>query len=127
MTGGVLADDVLEQDRGFGGLAGHLVVIFQRHDQHGVRVFAEFDDVGHAADHRAVVGFGERRLVDRAVGGGEAVIGAIELPAGVVAVLRPASPRSAICRTRRARSRKPTRAASRLPVIVPSALSSVPP
>ena len=35
-----LADHVLGHDGGLGRLAGHLVVILQRHDEHGVRVFA---------------------------------------------------------------------------------------
>ena len=35
---------------------------------------------------RAVGGFAEGRLVDRAVGGDEAVVGAVQLAAGVVAV-----------------------------------------
>ena len=80
------ADHVLVHDGGFGRLAGHLVVIFQRHDQHGVRVFAEFDQVGHAADDAAVFGLAEGGLVDRAVGGDEAVIGPVEFAAGLVAV-----------------------------------------
>ena len=54
-----LADHVPQQDRGLGRLAGHLVVIFQGHDQHGVRVFAEFHEVGHAADDGAVGAFRE--------------------------------------------------------------------
>ena len=54
------ADHVLLHDGGLGRLAGDLVVIFQRHDQHGVRVFAEFHQVGHAADHRAVAGLARR-------------------------------------------------------------------
>ena len=81
-----LADHVLEHDGGFGRLARHLVVILQGHDQHGVRVFPEFHEVGHAADDAAVGGFAEGRLVDRAIGGDELVIGPVQFPAGVVAV-----------------------------------------
>ena len=75
---------------------------------------------------RAVGGFAEGGLVDRAVGGDEQVVGPVELRR---ASLRLASGQPSFCdwRTRRARSRRPIRAASRLPVMVPSALSSVPP
>ena len=66
--GRVLADHVLRHDGGFGGLAGHLVVVLQGHDQHGVRVFLELDQVGHPADDAAVGGLAEGGLVDRAVG-----------------------------------------------------------
>ena len=84
--GRVLAHHVLLHDGGFGRLAGHLVVILQRHDQHGVRVFPELHQVGHAADDGAVGGLAEGGLVDRAVGGGEAVVGPVEFPAGLDAV-----------------------------------------
>jgi len=87
----VLAHHVLQHDGGFGGLAGHLVVFLQRHDEHGVRVFLEFDDIGHSPYHVAVGGFREGGLVDRAVSSGEAVIGPVEFAAALVAVfLRPA-------------------------------------
>ena len=62
------ADHVLLHDGGFGRLAGRLVIILQGHDQHGIRVFPEFHEVGHAADDVAVGGFAEGRLVDRAIG-----------------------------------------------------------
>ena len=62
------------------------VVVLQGHDEHGVRVFPEFHEVGHPADDAAVGGFAERRLVDRAVGGDEPVVGPIQFPARVVAV-----------------------------------------
>ncbi len=81
-----LADHVLGHDRGLGRLARHLVVILQRHDQHGVRVFLEFHEIGHAADDAAVGGFAERRLVDRAVSVDEPVIGPVEFAACLVAV-----------------------------------------
>ena len=81
------ADHVLLHDGRLRRLAGHLVVVFERHDQHGVRVLAEFHEVGHAADDRAVAGLAEGGLVDRAVGGDEEVVGAVQVPAGVVAVL----------------------------------------
>ena len=67
-------------------LPGDLVVVLQGHDQHGVRVFAELDEVGHPADDAAVGGLAEGGLVDRAVGAGEAVIGPVEFPACLVAV-----------------------------------------
>src|SRR5271166_3781528 len=68
-------------------LAGHLVVVFERHDQHGVGVLAEFDGVGHAADDAAVLGLGEGGFVDRAVLAHEQVVGAVQVAAGGVAVL----------------------------------------
>ena len=71
VMGGVLPTTSLLHDGGLGRLAGHLVVVLQRHDQHGVRVFAEFHEVGHAADDAAVGGLAEGGLVDRAVGGDE--------------------------------------------------------
>ena len=86
VTGGRLPDHVLAHDGGLGRLAGHLVVVLQRHDQHGVRVFAELHEVGHAADDGAVGGLAEGGLVDRAVGCDEAVVGPVQLPAGLVAV-----------------------------------------
>ena len=122
-----LADHVLGHDGGLGRLAGHLVVILQRHDQHGVRVFPEFDEVGHAADDAAVGGFAEGGLVDRAVGADEAVIGPVEFAGAPRRGCASGQPSFCDCRTRRARSRKPTRAARRLPVSVPSAFSVVPP
>ena len=45
------AHHVFEQDRGFLRLARDLVVLFERHDQHGVRILAELHHVRHAADH----------------------------------------------------------------------------
>ena len=81
-----LADHVLGHDGGFGRLSRHLVVIFQGHDQHGVRVFAELDQVGHPANDVAVGRLAERGLVDRAVGDDETVVGPVEFPACVVAV-----------------------------------------
>src|SRR5579884_40392 len=54
--------------------------------KHGVRVFLEFHEVGHAADDVAITGLAEGGLVDRAVGSDEAVISPIELAAGLVAV-----------------------------------------
>ena len=81
-----LADHVLGHDGGLGRLAGHLVVVLQRHDEHGVRVFLELDEVGHAADDAAVGGLAEGGLVDRAVGADEAVIGPVEFAACLVAV-----------------------------------------
>ena len=47
--------------------ARDLVVVLQGHDQHGVRVFPELHEVGHAADDAAVGGLAEGGLVDRAV------------------------------------------------------------
>ena len=62
----------------------------------------------------------EGRLVDRAVGGDEPVVGAVQCLAGVVRGRPRASPRSATgARGGRGRA-SPIRAASRLPVIVPS-------
>ena len=54
--------------------------------QHGIRVLAELDQVGHAANDVAVGGLAERGLVDRAISGGEAVIGPVEFLACIVAV-----------------------------------------
>ena len=48
--GRAFAHHVLLHDRRLGGLAGDFVVVLQRHHQHGVRVLAEFHEVGHAAD-----------------------------------------------------------------------------
>ena len=48
------ADHVPLHDGGLGRFAGDLVVILQRHDEHGVRVFPEFDQIGHAANDRAI-------------------------------------------------------------------------
>ena len=81
-----LADHVLDHDGGFGRLPRALVVILQRHDQHGVRVFPELHEVGHAADDAAVGGLTERRLVDRAISGHELVVGPAEFPACLFAV-----------------------------------------
>jgi len=50
----------------------HFVVILQGHDEHGIRVFLEFYDVGRPADDIAVGRLAERRLVDRAVAAFEA-------------------------------------------------------
>ena len=106
-----LADHVLGHDGGFGRLAGHLVVVLQRHDQHGVRVFAELHEVGHAADDAAVGGLAEGGLVDRAVGADEPVVGPVQFPACLVAVAPRASLRSAIAgrggRGRAGRSGRP--------------------
>ena len=127
VTGGVLPTTSLRHDGGFGRLARHLVVVLQRHDQHGVRVFAELDEVGHAADDAAVGGLAEGGLVDRAVAADETVIGPVEFPAGLVAVAPRASLRSAIAgrggRGRAGRSGRPAacRSACR------RALSVVPP
>ena len=81
------ADHVLLHDGGLGRLSRHLVIVFEGHDQHGVRVFPEFHKIGHAADDAAVGGFAERRLVDRAIGRDELVIGPIQIAARVAAVL----------------------------------------
>ena len=78
-------DHVPLHDGGLLRLAGGLVVLLERHDQHGVGVFPELHQVRHAADG-AGLGLGEGRLVDRAVLGHEAVVGRVEGPAGVVAV-----------------------------------------
>ena len=67
-------------------ISRHLVVFLQRHNQHGVRFFAELDQVGHAADHAAIGGLAEGGLVDRAVGAHEPVIRMIEFAACVFAV-----------------------------------------
>jgi len=66
------------------GQARALVVVLQGHDQHGVRIVAERHEVRHAPDGRAVRGGGQGRLVNRAVGRHEAVIDAIECPAGLL-------------------------------------------
>ena len=85
------ANYVPEHDGGFGRLARAFVVILQGHDQHGVRVFPEFHEVGHSADSAAVGGFSEGRLIDRAVGKVKQVISAVQFPARLIAVrLRPA-------------------------------------
>ena len=81
-----LADHVFLQDGGLVGLAGGLVVVFQRHDQHGVGVFAELHQVGHPADHPAVGGLAEGRLVDRAVGADESVVRPVEVAASLLAM-----------------------------------------
>ncbi len=82
------------------------------HDQHGVRVFAELDKVGHTADD-AVVGYpAESGLVDRSIATPEPVIGPVEFAACLFSVRRgPAF--ICDCRTRRARSRRPSNAARR--------------
>ena len=124
--GRLLADHVLLHDGGFLGLAGDLVIFFQRHDEHGVGVLAEFDEVGHAADDAAVSGLAEGSLVDGTVKADEAVVGRVELTAGFAAVflgpaviLRLQHPASLI--------RRPIRAARRLPVMVPLAFKIIPP
>ena len=127
VMGGVLPTTSFGHDGGLGRLARHFVVILQRHDQHGVRVFPELHEVGHAADDAAVGGFAERRLVDRAVGRDELVIGPVQIAARVASRFASGQPSFCDCRTRRARSRRPTRAARRLPTSVPSAFSVVPP
>ena len=81
------ADDVVVHDGGLGRRAGDLVVFLQCHDEHGVRVLAELDQVGHAADRVAVAGLAEGGLVDGPVGGGEAVVGPVQVAAGPVPVL----------------------------------------
>ena len=86
----ITAHHVLAHDGGLGGLAGFLVVDLQRHDQHGVGVFAELDQIGHTANETAVSGLAQGGLVDGSVGQVEAIISPIELTAGLAAVfLRP--------------------------------------
>ena len=80
------ADDVLVHDGRLGGLARHLVIVFQRHDEHRVGVLAEFHQIGHAADDGAFGGLAEGGLVDGAVGTHKQVIGAVERLSCVVAV-----------------------------------------
>ena len=64
--------------------------MLQGHDQHGVRIVAERHEVRHAPDRGAVRGGRERRLVD-GIGRHEAVIDAVQCPAGLLALrLRPA-------------------------------------
>jgi len=63
-----------------------LVVLLQGHDEHCVRILLEFHEVGHATDDAALRGRAEGGLVDWAVGGDEAVIGRVEVPACLVAV-----------------------------------------
>ena len=52
--GGDPTHHIFVHDGGLGSLARDVVVFFERHDQHRVRVFAKLDDVGHAADDGAV-------------------------------------------------------------------------
>ncbi len=75
-----LSHHVLGHDGGFGRLPRNFVVILQGHDQHRVRVFPEFHEIGHSADHAAVGRFPERRLVDRAVGNVKLVIRTAQFP-----------------------------------------------
>ena len=82
-----LADHILGHDGGFFRFVGLLVILFQRTDQHGVRVFTELDQVGHPADESSVFGFAEGGLVDRAVGPDETVVGPIQFPTRLAAVL----------------------------------------
>ena len=84
--GRLAAHHVLLHDGGLASLAGDLVVLLQAHDEHGVGVLAELDQVGHAADDVAVGGGAEGGLVDGSVGADEALIGPVEFAAGVVAV-----------------------------------------
>ena len=73
-----------------------------------------------------VCGLGERGLVDEPVLLDEHVVVPVQLPAGLVAV-GSGQPSFWDWRTRRAASRMRMRDASRLPVIVPLVLRSVPP
>ena len=84
VRGGAAPDHVVVHDGRFLGQARALVVVLQGHDQHGVRIVAERHEVRHAPDGGAVRGGGEGRLVDRAVRRDEAVIDAIERPAGLL-------------------------------------------
>ena len=115
--GRVLADHVLFHDGGFFRLAGHLVVLFQRHDQHGVGVFAELHQIGHAADDRAVGGFAEGGLVDRAVVEQRSGRRRSSVRGGPRARSASGQPSFCDCSTRRAWSRRPIRPPRRLPVI----------
>src|SRR5262249_55890870 len=63
-----------------------LVILFQGHDQHGVRIIAERHEVRHASDGGAVRGRRQRRLVDGAIRLEEAVIDAVQGPAGLLAL-----------------------------------------
>src|SRR5262249_40933922 len=54
---------------------------------HGVGIFLELHHVWHAADHPAICSLAERRLVDRTVGRGEAIVGPVEFPAGFLSVM----------------------------------------
>ena len=127
VMGGVLPTTSLVMMAALVAFAGHLVVILQRHDQHGVRVFAELDEVGHAADDVAVGGFAEGGLVDRAVGGDEAVVGPVEIAGGRRCGSPRASLRSAIAgRGGRGRAGRPGRPGV-CRSCVPSAFSVVPP
>ena len=87
-------DHVVVHDGRLLGQARALVIVLQGHDQHGVRIVAERHEVRHAPDGGAVRGGREGRLVDRAVGRHEAVIDAVERPAGLLALRLRASPRS---------------------------------
>ena len=77
----VLAHHVARHDGGFFGGVGFLVVFLQGQYQNGVGIVAEYDDVGHAADDAAILGFRDGGLVDRAVGEHEAVVGAVKFAA----------------------------------------------
>ena len=83
---GMPADHVFDQDRTLGRLAGDLVVILERHHQHGVGVFPELHEVGHSANDRTVGGFAEGGFVDRSVFGSEAVIGQVQFSTGFPAI-----------------------------------------
>ena len=71
----------------FVGSAGHLVIVFERHHQHGVGVVLELHQVRHTADRGAVVRRRDGRLVDGAIGRDKAVIGTIEHGAGLLPVV----------------------------------------
>ena len=87
----VAPDHVVVQDGGFLGQARALVIVLQGHDQHGVRIVAERHEVRHAPDRGAVRGGRQGRLVDGAIRLDEAVIDAVECPAGLLPLrLRPA-------------------------------------
>jgi hypothetical protein len=84
--GRAAADHILVHDGGFLGRAGGLVIMLQGHDQHGVRIIAELDQIGHAPDHCTVGRDRKSCLIDGSVSGGKPVIQAAELPARLVPV-----------------------------------------
>ena len=80
-------DHVLQQDSRFRGLPRRLVIFLEGHDQKGVRILAKPDQVRHAPDLVSLRVHREGRLVDRAIERDEGVIGPVQPPAGIPALI----------------------------------------
>ena len=87
-------DHILHHDRRFRGLPRCFVIFLKGHDQEGVGVFPEPDQVRHAPDLVPLRVQGKGRPVDRPVERHEGVIGPVQPPAGVPARNPPAIPHS---------------------------------